>query len=69
MIDLKNCPHCGGEVSFVYDLDGIPNGIACLRCKIVTRFMRERLKPKEKIGDLQDRMAEIWNRRSGENNG
>lgn len=63
MTDLKYCPHCGNAVTFVYDLDGIPNGIACMRCRIVTRFLRERLKPKEKIGDLQIRMAEVWNRK------
>lgn len=65
MIELKPCPFCGGAVTYVYDLDGIPNGIACMRCRIVTRFMRERLKPKENIGDLQGRMAMIWNRREG----
>ena len=64
MTELKPCPFCGKPVDYSYDLNLGPNGIMCLNCRIVVRYMRISVKGKEKFEVAMDKMAESWNRRA-----
>lgn len=64
MDDLKPCPFCGGKVQFNVNADCEPDGIACMHCHTLTRFMRTELKPGEGFGIAMYKMAEVWNRRT-----
>ena len=63
MPELKDCPFCGGSVRFSYDMELIPEGIMCHRCKYVLRFWDIRGKSTTRFEDLMKPMAERWNRR------
>ena len=64
MDDLKTCPFCCGRVSFAYNAELIPYGIKCANCHFVLSFTRIKLGRNETFGELQARMAEVWNRRA-----
>ena len=58
---MEPCPVCGRPVSYVYNADLEPSGIACMNCHIVVRFPCIHVRPFEvAMGE----MAEIWNRRT-----
>ena len=63
-IILKNCPFCGQEPDFTYNLDLVPDGIKCRTCHIVVRYPRIRAKPKDKFEVVMQQMADCWNRRA-----
>lgn len=63
MTELKPCPFCGGKVDFNYNGSFEPDGIRCLKCRVILRFMRVRMQKNETFGECQSRMAEVWNRR------
>lgn len=65
MTELKACPFCGGAVKYNYDIELVPIGVACHRCKMVARFMRvKRPGPREPMGEAMETIAKQWNRRS-----
>lgn len=61
---LEPCLFCGGRVSYVYNADLEPDGIACMNCHIVVRFPRIHVRPFDKFEVAMGEMAEIWNRRT-----
>ena len=61
--ELKPCPFCGGKVNYTHNMELIPDGIACMHCWTVTRFIRIRPKKRETFGETMKKMSEIWNRR------
>lgn len=64
MIKLEPCPFCGNNVSFAYDITGIPHGVVCIRCHMVVKFSRIRPPGKhEKFERVMKDIAEAWNRR------
>ena len=66
MIELKPCPFCGNNVRYNINMDMEPDGIWCGHCKMIVRFTR--VKPAQKgetFGDVQNRIADCWNRREG----
>ncbi len=64
-IELKPCPFCGGKADFNYNAELDPDGIRCMKCRVVLRFMRIRHMPKATFGETMVKMAEVWNRRAG----
>lgn len=63
--DLKPCPFCAGKVKYNYNMDLEPDGITCMRCRYILRFIRDKAKPHEQFGEIMAKMAEVWNRRDG----
>lgn len=63
MAELKPCPFCGGKVSIMFNGELLPSGIACHRCKMLTTFYRIKMGKHETIGEVENRMAGVWNRR------
>lgn len=65
MIELKPCPFCGGEAEYNYNMELIPDGIRCMKCKYILRYLgmpkATGATPFEKI---MEPMAERWNRRT-----
>ena len=62
--ELKPCPFCGGHARFVYDLDGWPTGVYCVRCKTVCKWGLPE-KRNEAAGVVMDELAKRWNGRPG----
>ena len=63
-INLKPCPFCGGKVGFNHNVELIPDGVVCQKCKIVVRYMRIKMKSKDNFEVPMKQMAEAWNRRA-----
>ena len=64
MIKLKRCPFCGEKVDFNYNIELEPDGVYCKNCKMLVRWTREQMKPRETFGDVCERLATRWNRRA-----
>ena len=64
MTELKPCPHCGGNVWFNHNADLEPDGIVCMQCKTIVRFMRVSVKKHESFETAMNKMADIWNTRT-----
>ena len=64
MTELSNCPFCGSPVRFNFNMELIPDGIMCHKCKYVLRFWDIHGKSTTRFGELMEPMAERWNRRT-----
>lgn len=65
MSDLKPCPFCGGKVDFNFNMEFEPDGIRCIRCKYILRYMKIRItKSTEPFSVVMDKMANEWNTRA-----
>lgn len=64
-IKLKPCPFCGGKVDFNYNMNLEPDGIRCMKCRYVLKYMRIRVeKSTEPYRIVMNKMATEWNRRA-----
>lgn len=67
MNELKECPFCGNEVRYAFNLEMNPYGVVCSRCHMVVSYTRiNPPKPHEKFERVLGEIAEAWNRRDGE---
>lgn len=65
MSELKPCPFCGYENPyFAHNVECEPNGIVCMKCHTIVRFMRIKVRKGERFQVAMDKMAEIWNTRT-----
>ena len=64
-ITLKPCPFCGAEVDYGYTLDMEPQGVWCVKCKMLCRFTRVQHDSRKSFGETMAEIAERWNRRDG----
>jgi len=63
--ELKPCPFCGGHVDYEYNLDLEPWGVGCRSCKYVVKYYGiPKTKRAVTFGEIQNVMAEKWNRRT-----
>lgn len=63
--DLKPCPFCGQSVRFVYDIDGMPNGIWCLSCHMKVIYSDLVTNAHTTAGGLMEQLLNHWNKREG----
>lgn len=69
MADLKPCPFCGGKVDFNHNIAGVPDGIRCMGCRTILRYLRIKHQNSKPFGIVMDEMAEAWNRRAEDGQG
>ena len=61
--DLKPCPHCGRQVQYSIDIEGIPQGIYCARCHMIVKYTNLKCGKRDKFGKVMGEIAERWNSR------
>lgn len=61
--ELLPCPHCEKPVRFLHDMEGIPQGVFCPKCRMLVKYTD--LRADERIGfkDLMEKIAARWNER------
>ena len=65
MVELKRCPFCGGNPKIWYDGNLVPYGVLC-KCGAAVKFRGISERRGDTFGDIQERIAERYNRRGGE---
>lgn len=63
VIDLARCPHCGGEVQLSFDLELVPDGVICRKCKMIVHYYGLKYKDDDTYVEMINRISEKWNKR------
>lgn len=67
MTELKPCPFCGNAVRYSHNIELEPDGVCCGKCRMIVRFTSVKpIQKGEKFGDVYNRIAERWNRRTSD---